>query len=190
MKKPRRNYLLDSTNQILDDVLAEQEGEFDADTRWAISWFEQFGFDSEDFGVAETLSKAKNTSVSGMVEAGILESGMGRVRLLRPCELPNNRDPKKDKRFTIWEVTHHLIRALDQGESVAAALMANLGSATGAARELAYRLYRICEQKGRSQEAQEYNALIQSWPEMSRLIRVVVPRQAHSPVGMKSYDDR
>ena len=138
---------LSITNQILDEVMAEQEGDFDADTRWALSWFKQSGFDDGGFGVAETLSKAKNTSVSGMVEASILESGAGKVRLLRPRELPEDWDPKKDKRFTVWEATHHLIRALYQGEAAAAEIMASLGSATEAARELAYRLYRMCEQK-------------------------------------------
>src|SRR5690606_37962842 len=71
-------------NQVLDEVLAEQEGDFDADTRWAVAWFEQFGFEEGEYGVAETLSKAKNTSVSGMVDAGILASRAGKVRLLTP----------------------------------------------------------------------------------------------------------
>ena len=77
-------------NQTLDEVLAEQEGDFDADSRWALAWFEQYGFDDGDYGVAETLSKAKNTSVAGMVDAGIIESHGGKVRLLRPKELPDD----------------------------------------------------------------------------------------------------
>ena len=176
-------------NQTLDEMLAEQEGDFDTDTRWALSWFEQSGFGEGDFGVAETLSKAKNTSVSGMVEAGILESSAGKVRLLRPCELPKNWDPKKDKRLTVWEATHHLVRVLDQGEEAAAEIMANLDSYTEAARELAYRLYRICERKNNSQEAQDYNALVQSWPEISRLARAIVSQQTPLYAGMRMYDD-
>ena len=82
----------------------------DPDTRWAVAWFEQFGFADGEFGVAETLSKAKNTSVSGMVEAGILTSGAGKVRLLRPHELPDDWDPISDKRITAWECVHHLVR--------------------------------------------------------------------------------
>ena len=176
-------------NQTLDEILTEQEGDFDADTRWAISWFTQSGFESGAFGVAETLSKAKNTSVSGMVEAGILQSGAGKVRLFLPRELPKDWDPKKDKRFTIWEATHHLVRVLDYGEAAAAELMANLGPAAEAARELAYRLYHTCEQKNRSQEAQYYNALVQSWPEISRLAREISSRQAPLSGGMKPFDD-
>ena len=96
-------------NQTLDEVLAEQEGDFDADTRWALAWFEQSGFAAGEYGVAETLSKAKNTSVSGMIEAGILQSAAGKARLLRPHELPEDWDPEKERRLTIWEATHHLV---------------------------------------------------------------------------------
>ena len=164
-------------NQTLDEVLAEQEGDFDAETRWALAWFEQSGFDEGEYGVAETLSTAKNTSVAGMVEAGILDAAAGRVRLLRPNELPDQWDPEKDQRLTAWESVHHLVRVLDQGEETAAELMAKLGYKAEAARELAYRLYRICDQKKRSQEALGYNALVQSWPEMARLTQQVTRAQ-------------
>ena len=156
-------------NQTLDEVLEEQEGEFDADTRWAVAWFDQFGFAEGDFGVAETLSTAKNTSVGGMVEAGIVESGRGKVRLLRPDELLTDWDPVRDERLTVWEATHHLMRALDEGEQAAASLVRRLGGVADAARDLAYRLYVVCERKKRAPEALAYNALVQSWPEIQRL---------------------
>jgi putative DNA methylase len=156
-------------NQTLDEALADQEGDFDADTGWALAWFEQSGFAESDYGLAETLSKAKNTSVSGMVEAGILKAGLGKVRLLRPNELPDDWDPERDRRFTAWEAVHHLVRVLDQGELTAADMMAKLGTRAEAARELTYRLYRICDLKNLSQEAQSYNSLVQSWPEIARL---------------------
>ena len=157
-------------NQTLDEVLAEQEGDLDSDSRWALAWFEQSGFDEGDYGVAETLSKAKNTSVSGMVDAGIARSGAGKVRLLRPDELPPTWDPERDNRGSVWETTHHLVRVHgQQGESAAGELLAKLGSDAESARDLAYRLYRICDQKNRSQEALAYNALVRSWGEISGL---------------------
>ena len=157
-------------NQILDEVLAEQEGDFDADSRWALAWFEQHGFDDGDYGVAETLSTAKNTSVAGMVEAGILKSRAGQVRLLRPQELSSEWDPEIDARRTVWETVHHLVRVLELGgESAAAALVRKLGDRGEAARELCYRLYTLCERKKRPAEALAYNGLVQSWPEISRL---------------------
>jgi putative DNA methylase len=166
-------------NQTLDETLAQQEGDFDADSRWALAWFEQSGFSDGQYGVAETLSKAKNTSVEGMVAADIVQSKGGKVRLLKPDELPKDWDPTKDHRLTVWEMVHHLIRALDKGEAAAAAVVAMLGTKAELARELAYRLYTLCERKKRAQEALAYNALVQSWPEIIRLARErVAPQEA------------
>ena len=159
-------------NQLLDEVLAEQEGDFDADSRWALAWFEQQGFDEGEYGVAETLSKAKNTSIAGIVEGGILASRAGKVRLLRPDELADDWDPTTDDRLTVWEAVHHLIRALETGgEPEAARVEAQLGAKADIARELAYRLYTICERKRRATEALSYNSLVQSWPEIADLAR-------------------
>jgi putative DNA methylase len=160
--------------QTLDEALAEQEGDFDADSRWALVWFEQSGFAEGEYGVAEQLSKSKNTSVAGMVEAGILESKHGSVRLLRPEELPADWDPATDQRLTAWEIVHQLIRELASGgEDAAAELVAKLDARAEVARELAYRLYIICSrpQKKRAAEALAYNGLVQSWPEIARLAR-------------------
>jgi putative DNA methylase len=144
-------------NQTLDEVLAQQEGDFDADTRWAVAWFEQQGFSEGEFGIAETLSKAKNTSIGGMVEAAILSSKRGKVRLLKAEELPDDWDPAIEPRLTAWEMVHQLIRALEaRGESAAASLLAKLGSKAEIARELAYRLYTIAERKKRAAEALSY----------------------------------
>jgi putative DNA methylase len=159
-------------NQTLDEALAEQEGDFDADSRWALAWFEQHGFAEGEFGVADVLARAKNTAVSGLVEAGILVSSRGKVRLLKPDELPVDWDPATDSRLTSWEVVHHLIRVLETGgEAGAAKLMAALGAKAEAARDLCYRLYSLCERKKRANEALAYNGLVQSWPEISRLSR-------------------
>jgi putative DNA methylase len=159
-------------NQTLDEALAEQEGDFDADSRWALAWFEQSGFSEGEYGVAETLSTAKNISVHGLEEAGIVTSSRGKVRLLKPDELPADWDPISDPRLTAWEIVHQLIRSLEaDGESSAAALVAKLGAKAEIARELAYRLYVLCERKKRNAEALSYNGLVQSWPEITRLAR-------------------
>jgi putative DNA methylase len=160
-------------NQTLDEALAEQEGDFDADSRWALTWFEQSGFAEGEYGVAEQLSKSKVTSVAGMVEAGILESKRGKVRLLAPTELPTGWDPATDPRLSAWEVVHQLIRVLASGgEGAAGELVAKLGAKAEIARELAYRLYTLCERKKRAAEALAYNGLVQSWPEIVRLSQV------------------
>ena len=157
-------------NQTLDEALAEQEGDFDADSRWAITWFDENGFADGDYGRAEQLSKSKNTSVEGLKEAGIVASARGKVRLLKPDELPADWDPATDPRQSAWETVHHLVRALESGgEGAAARLVAKLGVRAEPARELAYRLYQLCERKKRAAEALSYNALVQSWPEVVRL---------------------
>jgi len=177
-------------NQTLDEALAEQEGDFDADSRWAVAWFEQSGFTEGEFGVAETLSTAKNTSVAGMVDAGIVISSKGKVRLLRPDELPADWDPTTDPRLTAWEMVHHLIRSLEAGSEVAAALLvAKLGAKAEVARELAYRLYTVSERKKRAQEALSYNGLVQSWPEITRLAREGgKPREAQAGLFERSEE--
>jgi putative DNA methylase len=169
-------------NQTLDEALAEQEGDFDADSRWALTWFEQHGFAEGEYGVAELLSKSKNTSVTGMVEAGIVESKQRMVKLIRPKDLSSEWDPTSDPRLTAWESVHQLIRALEAGgEAAAAELVAKLGAKAEVARELCYRLYTLCERKKRAPEALSYNALVQSWPEIMRLAQAVAaatPAQA------------
>lgn len=159
-------------NQTLDEVLAEQEGDFDADSRWAVAWFEQMGFSDGEFGIADVLARAKVTAVSSLADDKIVVARGGKVRLLRPSELSAAWDPATDKRLTVWEIVHHLIRVLEaSGEGAAADLLAKLGTKGEVARELAYRLYTVCERKKRAQEALSYNALVQSWPEISRLAR-------------------
>jgi putative DNA methylase len=159
-------------NQALDETLAAQEGDFDADTRFAVTWFEQRGTSEGPYGEADVLARAKNTSVRGMVDAGILASLGGKVRLLAREELLEDWDPGADRRLTAWEATQHLVRRLElQGESGAADLLRRLGGDFGErAKELAYRLYVICERKGWAQEALGHNALVVAWPEIARRV--------------------
>ena len=160
-------------NQVLDEALAEQEGDFDSDSRWALAWFEQMGFNDGEFGVANVLAQAKNTGMDGLVEAGILESKRGKVRLLQPDELPGDWEPTTDPHLTAWEMVHQLIRSLEAGgEGAAATLVAKLGAKAEVARELCYRLYTLSERKKRAAEALAYNGLVQSWPEIIRLAQV------------------
>jgi len=161
-------------NQTLTEVLAEQEDEFDPDTRWALAWFEQHGFGAGEYGEAELLSKAKATSVGGVQQAGLIQSRGGQVRLLRPEELPKDWDPGTDKRLTMWEMAHHLLRVYYHekgGDEATSDLLRKMGSQGEIARDLAYRLFTFCEKKKWSQEAQAYNALVLGWPEINRLAR-------------------
>ena len=122
-------------NQTVDEILTEREGEFDRDTRWALAWFEEYGFGAGPFGVAETLSKAKNTRIGRMEKDGFLKSSGGRVRLLRPTELSADWNPVGTLRITSWQVVHHAIRILEsEGESAAASVLRCLGGGADVAR--------------------------------------------------------
>jgi putative DNA methylase len=174
-------------NQSLDEILAAQEGEFDADTRWAIAWYEQFGLKEADYGIAETLSKAKNSSVGGLVEAGIIAAGRGHVRLLARGEYDPEWDPANDNRLPAWEATQRLVHALlDGGEGVAATMQAKLGGLGEQARDLAYRLYQVAERKGWTEEARAYNALVVAWPDLLRgAERVRSDEPSQSTLGLE-----
>jgi putative DNA methylase len=164
-------------NEVLAQVLSGEESEFDADTRFALTWFEQFGHNPGPFGDADLLARAKDTTVAGVAQAGVVASRDGKVRLVERSELPTGWDPADDSRLTVWETTQHLIRALDSSETEAAALLSRLGGGLGErARQLAYLLYGICDRKKWADEAGAYNMLVTAWPEISRLA-------AASPAG-------
>lgn len=148
--------------QLINRFLAEDD--FDRDTQFCLHWFEQYGWKEGPFGDAETLSRAKGTSVNGVRDAGVVESGGGAVRLLKWSDYKSNWDPHTDTRNPIWETLHHLIRALkNEGESGAGLLLAAAKSQAEATRQLAYRLYTLCERQGWAEDARAYNELITSW---------------------------
>lgn len=173
-------------NQELDAFLAESEGDVDADTRFCIAWFEQYGFREGEFGVADVLARAKNTSVEGLVNARVLVAGAGKVRLYAWQELEPGWDPASDRRVTVWESVHHLIERLHtHGESGAAALLLRMSSDLAAeAKALAYRLYQICDRKGWAEVALDYNALVQSWPGVQQQASTLKQSQPPEQLGM------
>ena len=110
------------------------------------------------------LARAKGTSVGGLQESGVVESGAGKLRLLRWAELPKDWSPETDTRTPVWEALHHLIRALNQdGESAAGGLLARMPALAEPMRALAYRLYTLCERKGWAEDARAYNELVTAW---------------------------
>jgi putative DNA methylase len=153
-------------NQALDAYLAAQDNEMDRDTRFCLAWFEQFSMNEGLFGDADVLARAKNTSVPGLVDAGVVHSRGGKVRLLKRDEYNGNWDPVDDSRVTVWECTQHLIQRLNNGGEEAAARLVNRlgGGRSEEARALSYRLFSLCERKKWADEALAYNALVVSWP--------------------------
>jgi putative DNA methylase len=170
-------------NAALDEYLSQDEGELDADSRFALTFFESYGYKEREFGDAEGLAKARNLSVDGVARAGILRSVAGKVQLLQRSDLPEDWDPAKDKRLCVWEATQQLIKRLETGEKAAATLLAQLkeipghGDLPANCRALSYRLYNHCEKTKQAEEARAYNGLVIAWPELEKLAAV-----AASPV--------
>ncbi len=157
-------------NDVLAEVLSGEESEFDADTRFALTWFEQFGLNPGPFGDADVLAKAKGTSVGGVEQSGVVVSKGGKVTLVERADLPTEWDPANDTRLAIWEITQHLIRALESSEAEAARILKRIGGGLGErACQLAYLLYEICDRKKWSAEASAYNMLVTAWPELVKL---------------------
>lgn len=173
-------------NQYLDEYLSEQEGELDEGSRWATTWFAQYQFEPGPYGEAEVLSKARNVSIESLEELGILEAKAGKVRLLRREEIAQRKEKGADSLSLLlassaWLITQTLIHTLDRkGEMEAAALLAALGDRGAVARDLAYRLYTLCDKKGWTQEALAYNTLVIAWPEINRLASEMKKKQ-HDP---------
>lgn len=151
-------------NRAITDYLNPDSGNFDADTLFCDDWFSQYGWSEGQFGEADTLARAKGTSVDGVREAGVIEAGGGKVRLLKWSEYPQDWDPKTDTRTPVWEACHQMIRALNkQGESEAGSLLARMPERGEPIRQLAYHLYTLCERKKWADDARAYNELVGSW---------------------------
>lgn len=163
-------------NRELDEFLNDIQGEFDADTRFAITWFEQNGYTNGEFGVANNIAQARGIAVDSVKQAGIIESSAGKVRILKRDELLDDWDPATDTHLTVWECCQYLIRAIeDEGEHAAALLIRRLGSEKAeAVKDLAYCLYDLSSNKRNdAKEAISYNALIAIWADLTRMAATI-----------------
>lgn len=151
--------------QLINRFLAEDD--FDHDTQFCLSWFEQEGWNTGKFGEADVLARAKGTSVAGLVDAGVIHAGQGVLRLLKWAEMPDDWSPEHDSRTPVWEALHQLIRVLNnKGASAAGTMLGRIPNKSDAIRSLAYRLYTLCERKGWASDARAYNELVTSWDSM------------------------
>ncbi|RWE54182.1 DUF1156 domain-containing protein [Mesorhizobium sp.] len=158
-------------NREVDEYLNDVVGEFDADTRFAITWFEQFGMGAGPYGTADNIARGRGISVESAKHAGILDSSAGKVRILKRDELQEDWNPAEDKHLTVWECCQQVVRALETGgEFEAAVLIRAIGPAIAEnVKDLAYVIYNLCEKRKDAKEATSYNALIAVWSDLTRL---------------------
>lgn len=180
-------------NEILDEVLAEQEGDFDAVSRFAIAWYRQHGYGVGSFGTADDLARARNTSVELMDRHGILTSRAGKVALIKAADLPVDYDPATDSHTSNWEGLHHLVRVLESdGIAAAGGFLAEATARPDGAvdadlvKELAFLLFSVAEKNGWTKDALSFNALAQSWPDIVAASRE--SDRAPSPQGAFNFD--
>ena len=169
-------------NQVLDEVLSEQEGDFDTDSRWCVKWFEQYEWTQGESGTAETLATALNTSLHGLERAGVVLPEPVRPDCCGQMNFPDDYNPGKDSRPTMWEAVLHLSKHLEKhGPESAGQLMRQLQSVMdlNGVKELAYLLYNICDRKRRQESALIFNNLVTSWPEIAD--------EAQKSSGMAEY---
>jgi len=153
-------------NDVLGEILDGEEAELDNDSRFAVAWYAQYGYEAASSGDADNLARAKNTALAGIEQSGIGEARAGRFRLYRRDELPEGWSPLHDERLTVWEATQHLVAALERDESQAASLIHQLGGYSDRARQLAYVLYAKADGNGWAEEAAAYNGLIAVWSDL------------------------
>ena len=171
-------------NKSITEYLNPDSANFDSDTLFCDDWFSQYGWSAGSFGEADTLARAKGTSVDGVKEAGVIDSGAGKVRLLKWSEYPTGWDPKTDDRTPVWEACHQMIRVLNQqGEANAGALLARMPEQGEHIRQLAYHLYTLCERKKWAEEARAYNELIGSWHAIVAASQEAGERGSQSELG-------
>lgn len=153
---------------LINRFLADDD--FDADTQFCLRWYEQHGWDAGAFGEADVLARAKGTAVSGLVDAGVVWSDGGKVRLRKQSEYPADWDAASDKRLPVWEALHQLIRSFrSDGERGAAVVLAVVKDKTEPIRQLAYRLYTLCERRGEAEQARGYNEIMTAWAAVERV---------------------
>jgi putative DNA methylase len=176
-------------NEALARLGDPESTETDDDTRWAVAWFEQYGFETGEFGQAQVLAGAKNVGINGLVDAGIVRSRAGHVRLLKREELhggdPMSYDPQHDPNMSVWEALQHMVHRHSEGGALAAgALLRGLGGKDEQIKDLAYRLYGICERKKWAQEAMAYNALVAEWSDIVEAAQSGATAPANAESGL------
>lgn len=169
-------------NEVLGEVQAEFEGDFDPITRFAIAWFRQNGYGIGKFGDADSLARARATSVDTIVRTGILSSGKDKVALISPADLPADYDALADQQISVWEVLAHVVRNLEvDGIDAAGRLLAQVEARSDSAieldlvKELAFLLFPVAEDRSWTKEAVSFNAVATAWPDILAAARQRAP---------------
>lgn len=152
-------------NEQVDVYFNEQIGSMDTESRFCVDLYLQKAYEDIPYGEAEILATAKGALIPKMVEHKVLYAKAGKVHLVKREQLPS---VVVLDEHNIWLLTQQLTFAMEEGgiEACAQKVSSLYGSNAERAKDLAYRLYTVAEQKGWTSEAFAYNALVVSWPDI------------------------
>ena len=154
-------------NEQLDNLMGESGESFDNETRFCITWYEQFGFNKGDFGTAETLRNARSANFSELEHSGVLVNDGGKTWLVNPAQAAA---PSQTRMFnSVWWDLMSAITALETGgiDSAAKFVSGLNTSKADQAKSLAYILFQAAERGGRTEDATVFNGLVTSWADIS-----------------------
>ena len=180
-------------NATLDEVLGEQESDFDPETRFAVRWYRQYGWGEESSGIADQLARSSDTSIGALERGGIFEAKGGKARLLSPSRLESDWDPAADDYVSVWEATVRLAATMAKGgaDKVAELLPTVQGRVSlDAVKELGFLLFKEAEKKGDSEDALLFNSLVSAWGDLSEQARRIasIPRAAQQEFDFDETD--
>lgn len=165
-------------NATLDEVLGEQESDFDPDTRFAVKWYRQYGWSEENSGIADQLARSSDTSIGALERGGIFEAKGGKARLLAPSQLGGEWDALADERVSVWEASVRLAALMDsQGVDAVATALAQVRTrvSADAIKELGFLLFHEAEKKKDTADALLFNGLVSAWADLSEHARHIDP---------------
>lgn len=180
-------------NEVLDELLTEQEGDFDPTTRFAIAWYRSNGYEAGAFGDAENLARARATAVSAMERGGILSARAGKVKLYQPTDLSDGYDVIADQHTSAWEALQHTIRIQEsKGIPAAGAFLHDASRRPDGAidldlvKELAYLLFQVAEKNGWTKDAISFNSIATSWGDLIDRGRETAPLETRQELDFDS----
>ena len=170
-------------NNEIDRYHEEQEGDFDAYTRFCLAWFKQHGFAAGEFGTAEVLARANDVAIAPM-SGRVLTAERGKVQLLPPAAYDANHPNAGLSllQITTWEACHlmvyHLNPKNEDGQDVPGAAdvgraMQNNATSNSvvSVERLARILYSHYDRQGNAANAVLFNNLVTSWESIERNMR-------------------
>lgn len=160
---------LEVINHVIDEVLGDADSDYDPDTRFAVKWYQSYGWDRQDSGIADQLSRSCGTSPDMLVRSSVFEAAGGSARLLRPAELDGEWNPLTDVRTSLWEAAVRMAGVLDsKGVDAVTPMMAHVGQCMplDQVRSLVFRMYHEAEKHKDTEESIRFNNLASVWDDL------------------------